>query len=553
MMSHSVSPVATSSPSSGQESCTSSASTTPPPPFDGPIIPSSPLPCSSSPVPVSYVQGLCQDDSSPLPTPPSSLSSSSEPSSSLPLPQHFSRSAAAASLFSDNNNSFFSSGPALPLQRTSPPLPLASTSLQQQQQQPKQQNQQQQNQHQPQQQQQTQQQPSQPPLHSKRVTNHQHTRGSTPDWTNKSSEVFDMDGVFPSQSHTNGTWNSIFDFEKSDDLPTSSNFVDDELGFDPFEETNKALAEDIKIEQKQQQLRNQHQISQHLHHHHHHQTQLQPQHQQHQHQQIRTGIKSLMDYSSSGQSRARLPPPGFNGLSSFNSYGLPRQSQPEQGKLLPPFLGGLPNNPSLGTPGIGSGPTVPPPMNGMVGSSGLGVPPGLGGNLLGSNNSGGLGSGGLPGGITNNMPQHLVTPTPLLSMDTPLSASQGPPGIGLPKGDAFLLKDLENGLRSMLPTISSVSTMNTLNTVNTLNSLAGGASNQTSQNNPLANFLNMAHQHQQQQHQQQHHHQQQKQQQQQQQQQHPSQQSLLHQLTMSSLATSHKGMLFLTCNLAVGR
>ncbi|MPC33992.1 hypothetical protein E2C01_027363 [Portunus trituberculatus] len=102
MMSHSVSPVATSSPSSGQESCTSSASTTPPPSFDGAIISSSP-PCSS-PVPVSCVQGLCQDESSPLPTPPSSLSSSSEPSSSLSLPQQFSRSAATVSLFSDNNN-----------------------------------------------------------------------------------------------------------------------------------------------------------------------------------------------------------------------------------------------------------------------------------------------------------------------------------------------------------------------------------------------------------------------------------------------------------------
>lgn len=166
-----------------------------------------------------------------------------------------------------------------------------------------------------------------------------------------------MDSVFPSQSHTNGTWNSIFDFEKSDDLPVSSNFVDDELGFDPFEETNKALAEDIKIEQKQQQLRNQHQINHHHPHHHHHHSQLQSQHQQH--QQLRAGIKSLMDYSSSGQSRARLPPPGFNGLSSFNSYGMPRQSQPEPSKLLPPFLSGLPSNPSLGTAGIGSGPSVP--------------------------------------------------------------------------------------------------------------------------------------------------------------------------------------------------
>nr|XP_027232136.1 forkhead box protein O-like [Penaeus vannamei] len=127
------------------------------------------------------------------------------------------------------------------------------------------------------------------------------------------------------------------------------------------------------------------------------------------------------------------------------------------------------------------------------------------------------------------------TPASLLGMDTPLSASQGPPGIGMPKGDAFLLKDLENGLRNIFPAISSVSTMNTLNTVNTLNSLSGAANNPTSQNNPLTSFLNMAHHHQQQQ--QQHQHQQH---QHQQQQQHPSQHSLLHQLTMSSLANSHK-------------
>ncbi|KAG7175653.1 CCR4-NOT transcription complex subunit 4-like [Homarus americanus] len=121
LLNHSISPVATSSPSSSHESCTSSASTTPPPSF----IP--PSPPSSSPVPVSCgVQDLCQEELSPLPTPPSSLSSSSERSSCLQLPQQFSSrqsAAAASSLFSDNSNSFFSSGPSLPLQRTSPPLP----------------------------------------------------------------------------------------------------------------------------------------------------------------------------------------------------------------------------------------------------------------------------------------------------------------------------------------------------------------------------------------------------------------------------------------------
>ncbi|XP_071530524.1 uncharacterized protein [Panulirus ornatus] len=237
-----------------------------------------------------------------------------------------------------------------------------------------------------------------------------------------------------------------------------------------------------------------------------------------------------MDYSStSGQSRARLPPPGFNGLNSFNSYSMPRLTQPEPSKLLPPFLSGLAGNPNLGTPGLGSTPSVPPSLNGLVGSNGLGVPPGLSGSLLGSSNTSGLGNGGVPGGLGNGVPPHLLSPASLLSMDTPLSASQSPPGIGLPKGDAFLLKDLENGLRNIFPAISSVSTMNTINTVNTLNSLAGGANNPTSQNNPLTNFLNMAHQHQQHHHHQQH------------QQQHPSQQSLLQQLTMSSLANSHKG------------
>lgn len=355
------------------------------------------------------------------------------------------------------------------------------------------------------------------------------------DWASKTSEVYDMDSMFSSQNHSNSTWNCIFDFEKSEDMTRVGNLVDDELGFDPFEETNKALAEDIKIEQKQQQQLQRHQQQFTHHQHHQHQSQLQPQHQQQQQQQqqLRAGLKSLMDYSSaSGQSRARLPPPGFNGLSSFNSYGMPRQSQPEPSKLLPPFLSGLAGNPNLGTPGLGSTPSVPPALNGLVGSSGLGVPPGLSGSLLGSSNTSGLGNGGVPGGLGNGIPPHLLSPASLLSMDTPLSASQGPPGIGLPKGDAFLLKDLENGLRNIFPAISSVSTMNTINTVNTLNSLASGANNPTSQNNPLTNFLNMAHQHQQ-------HHQHQ---QQQHQQQHPSQQSLLQQLTMSSLANSHKGM-----------
>ncbi|XP_045593908.1 AF4/FMR2 family member lilli isoform X2 [Procambarus clarkii] len=494
MMNHSVSPVATSSPSSGHESCTSSASTTPPPSFDNPLIPPSPPPCSSSPVPVSCIQDLCREDTSPLPTPPSSLSSSSEPSSSLPLPQQFSRSAAAASLFSDNSNSFFSSGPSLPLQRTPPPLPPASSPQQNHQ------------------------------LHNSHASSHQYTHDNTSDWASKTSEVFDMDSMFPSQNRSNSTWNCIFDFEKSEDMTGVNNLVDDELGFDPFEETNKALAEDIKIEQKQQQQLQRHQQQFTQHQHHQHQSQLQSHHHQQQQQQLRAGLKSLMDYTTpSGQSRARLPPPGFNGLNSFNSYGMPRQTQPEPSKLLPPFLSGLAGNPNLGTPGLGSAPSVPPALNGLVGSSGLGVPPGLGGSLLGNGTTNGLGSGGIPGGLGNGMPPHLLSPASLLSMDTPLSASQGPPGIGLPKSDAFLLKDLENGLRNIFPAISSVSTMNTLNTVNTLNSLAGGTNNPTSQNNPLANFLNMAH----------HHHQQQ--------QQHPSQQSLLHQLTMSSLASSHKG------------
>nr|XP_053635954.1 probable serine/threonine-protein kinase DDB_G0282963 isoform X3 [Cherax quadricarinatus] len=529
MMSHSVSPVATS-PSSGHESCTSSASTTPPPSFDNPLLPPSPPPCSSSPVPVSCVQDLCQEENSPLPTPPSSLSSSSEPSSSLPLPQQFSCSAAAAaSLFSDNSNSFFSSGPSLPLQRTPPPLPPAFS----------QQNCQLHNNH----------------------NSHQNSHDTTSDWASKPSEVFDMD-MFPSQNHSHSTWNCIFDFEKSEDM-TGVNLADDELGFDPFEETNKALAEDIKIEQKQQQLqRHQQQFSQHQHqtqlqshhhhhHHHHHHQQQQHHHnhhnQQHQQQQLRAGLKALMDYSTpSGQSRARLPPPGFNGLNSFNSYSMPRQNQTEPSKLLPPFLGGITGTPNLGTPGLGSTSSVPPTLNGLVGSSGLGVPPGLGGSLLSNSTTNGLGSGGLPGGLSNGLPPHLLSTASLLSMDTPLSASQGPPGIELPKGDAFLLKDLENGLRNIFPAISSVSTMNTLNTVNTLNSLAGGTNNPTSQNNPLTNFLNMAHQqhhHQQQQqhHHHHHHHHHQQQQQQQQQQQHSSQQSLLHQLTMSSLANSHKG------------
>lgn len=341
-----------------------------------------------------------------------------------------------------------------------------------------------------------------------------------------------MDNVYPSQNRSSSTWNCIFDFEKGEDLTEVTNLADDDLGFDPFEETNKALAEDIKIEQKQQQQqlqRHQHQLSQQQQHQQ--QSHLQ-QHQQNQHlqqqqqqqQQLRSGLKSLIDYTNpSGPARARLPPPGFNGLNNFGSYSMPRQTQPEPSKLLPHFMNGLPGNPSLSAPGLGSTQSVPPSINGLVGSSSLGVPPGLGGGMMGSSSTSGIASGGLPG-LGNGVPPHLLSPASLLSMETPLSASQGPPGLGLNKGDAFLLKDLENGLRSIFPAISSVSTMNTLNTVNTLNSLAGGTNSSSSPSNPLTNFLNMAHQ-------------------QQQQQQHPSQQSLLQQLTMSSLANSHKGMI----------
>ena len=91
-----------------------------------------------------------------------------------------------------------------------------------------------------------------------------------------------MDSMFPVES--NNTWNCIFDLEEK---TPSKTFIDDDLGFDPFEETNKALAEDIKIEQKQQQMRHQqyHQHNQHL------QQQQQQQHQHQQQEQLRAGFK----------------------------------------------------------------------------------------------------------------------------------------------------------------------------------------------------------------------------------------------------------------------
>ena len=298
-------------------------------------------------------------------------------------------------------------------------------------------------------------------------------------------------------------WNSILKYDSSDITnPTVIDLkADDELGFDPFEETNKALAEDILLEQEQQQQQQQllkrHQLLR--------QQQqaaaaaaaaaaaVAQQQQQQQQQQQKLQLKTMLNtyhqmVAEQQQQQTRLPPPGFNGLTSgFSMTG--------KGAAPAAFLGGAAStastSPQILLSGANKMTPIPPPGLGMAAAM---APP-----------------------LSMN---HHVAPPGLNSLNKhqPVDAA------------AFVLKDLENGLNNSLRNVFPISSVSTMNTVNTLNTLAATANNpqqiSSPQNNQIANFFNLAQQ-------------QQQQRLQQQQQFHP--QNLLHQLTSNMVSNSAKG------------
>ena len=390
---------------------------------------------------------------------------------------------------------------------------------------------------------------------------------SCTEWRNSSTEkgICAENVAFLSEQHSQSWDTAIFEFEKNEDDEDAiedrgdlsvNDFKDDDLGFDPFEETYKALAEDIKIEQKQQQQQQQQQ-------HHHHQQQQQHQHQQkhqyhnnhhnlshqlhqaqqqhqinhqqhlnhqnhlnhqqvthshHQRQHIQqqadaqihlnSGLKNFLEQyqqpSSNGLAQTRLPPPGFNGISNLNPYGAPQQpqqqqqtthhQQPPQQQQINKMVPAAFYGTLASNPGVPSQALNSTQINPLVGTARLSVPPGMSGNVIASSNTSSL-NNSLVNNMNSGLHTHLPPPNTVLGVESSMGVA--PPGLTLGKDD-FVLKDIESGLRNMFPSMSSVSTMNTLNTVNTLNSLAGAApSNTTSPSNPLTNFLNMSRQHQQ--------------------------------------------------------
>lgn len=279
--------------------------------------------------------------------------------------------------------------------------------------------------------------------------------------------------------------------------------IDDELGFDPFEETNKALAEDIAMEkqlreeEQRQQLQQQQQQQQHQQSFQQIQHRLQQQQQQiHQlndHQNLRSDLEGFLGCTSTSLSTSRLPPPGFNGISlpTFTSNLQQQQQQiVDVNKLLPSFMSSL--NSSLGNV-----PQSVPPLNGLNRLGG-GPPPGL--SLLSLPAQ--LGMGGLDsslsgggGGHTNSS---LLAALEHSSSHTLSQPPPPPPGLSLPKQEPLVMKDLENGVRNMF---SGINVNNSLNTLNVLQSSGNGGplnfnsfSNMnglTASLNPLAPIANL--------------------------------------------------------------
>uniref|UniRef100_A0A2P2HWZ5 CCR4-NOT transcription complex subunit 4 n=1 Tax=Hirondellea gigas TaxID=1518452 RepID=A0A2P2HWZ5_9CRUS len=263
--------------------------------------------------------------------------------------------------------------------------------------------------------------------------------------------------------------------------------IDDELGFDPFEETNKALAEDIIMEKKQKEEEQQrHQLQQQS------LQQLQQQQQQHLQQQqtdaqmIRSDIKNFLSANPSlnCHNAARHPPPGFNGVSSLSNFTNNLQQQQnrlEVSKILP-FLSGA-NTSSLGQV---------QQLNGIVPNRlGNGPPPGL--SLLSNLQANNLDGGTL--GVVGH-PNQLLGALDPSGNSTLAQQPPPPPGLTLPKQqqqEPFVMKELENGLRNAFPSISSLNSLNNINSLNTLNSLntsVGGGGNSLNTNISPLNTIN---------------------------------------------------------------
>ena len=250
--------------------------------------------------------------------------------------------------------------------------------------------------------------------------------------------------------------------------------IDDELGFDPFEETNKALAEDIIIEKKERELQQQRQQSFHQ-----------------SHEVMRP--KSFLSNNSASSLNSRLPPPGFNGVSLPSNFGNALHAR--QDKMLPSFLANL--NGAL---------QQSQPLNGLNRLNNI-PPPGL--SLIGSNMQQGHLSAALSGGLNASTLGAMdvnVSNTLLSGLDSATLVQQqtGPPPPGLsahPKADPFSMKDMDNGLRNLLSSpmtainslgnsASSGNAMGSFNTINglTMNPLASLAANLNTNNTNLGNF-----------------------------------------------------------------
>lgn len=263
-----------------------------------------------------------------------------------------------------------------------------------------------------------------------------HTLLTAGDWEETDCSSPPKESV--SSSHT-----SSADVWRQSSAAIDSN--DDDYGFDPFEETNKALAQDIMME-KQREQREKQQL---------HQRQQQQSFQQLQQQQLQqaelqNSQSSLKNFLGNSMGAARLPPPGFNGVSLPNVSNNP-QHRVDMSKLLP-LLSGMNSSNIRGTI------STPPPLNGLV-SNGLasGPPPGLGmlHSLSGQQQS--IDTGG-----TNNALLAALDVSVLTQQQQP----GPPPGLALPKPEQFSMKDLDSELRASFQSTSALNRMNSLNSLN---------------------------------------------------------------------------------------
>ncbi|XP_069694336.1 probable serine/threonine-protein kinase DDB_G0267686 isoform X2 [Periplaneta americana] len=238
--------------------------------------------------------------------------------------------------------------------------------------------------------------------------------------------------------------------DNNDETVTKDNgrLTDDELGFDPFHETQKALAEMMEkesLQNKQQHLYQQYQLNQMNQFNHQvlsgskllssftncSQQHILPQ-QNHRLAPNVSGCTKLLDGLGLGTmgpptpTRTRLPPPGFttapNHMNAFG-LGIPRAPSSNSSKILP-FMG-LGNNPN--TSNNGSASPIPQPMSSISNNSQQGTNPQ---SILFSSN-----------GSHSNSNSH------------PYALQNG--GVAKSPGESFTVKEWPENLRSLLPTLSS--------------------------------------------------------------------------------------------------